>query len=102
MCRIKVKIKGKNAVVNTLGYRGAREAHTPLGDARQARMFVVPKSEARKLGLKTGTNVVVKVGRAKIRGTVKRWSRGSKIIVPSQQYPLKRVSTSTLRRVLVD
>ena len=101
MCRIKVKIKGKNAVVNTMGYRGAREAHTPLGDARQARMFVVPKSEARKLGLKTGTNIVVKVGRAKIRGTVKRWSRGSRLLLPVSQYPLRNVSPKRLRRALV-
>ena len=101
MCRVKAKVKGVDIVVNTVGYRGKREAHSPLGDARQARMFIVPKAEARKAGLKTGTSVVVKIGRAKIRGTVKNWSRGSKAIVPAEQYPLKKLSLKTLRRHLI-
>ena len=102
MCRVKGKVKGVNVVMNTIGYRGSREAKTPLADLRQARMLVVPKSEARKAGLKVGTTVTVKIGNAKIRGTVKPWSRGSKVIVPKEQYPFKKYSTKTLSKYLID
>ena len=102
MCKIVGKVKGVNIVMNTIGYRGAKEAKTPLADLRQARMFVVPKAEARKAGLKVGTTVTVKLGNAKIRGTVKPWSRGSKVIIPKEQYPFKKYSTRTLSKYLID
>ena len=101
MCRVKVKIKGSPAVVNTLGYRGKREAKTPLADLRQARSILVPKTEARRLNLKVGSTVTVKVGRRKIKAKVRRWSRGSRLLVPQEEYPFKGLSTKTLRKYLV-
>ena len=93
MCRVKAKVKGKSVVLQTIGYRGKREAKTVAGDLRQARAFVAYKKDVRKLGLKLGSTVTVKVGRKKIKAKVKKWSRGSRLLLPSTKFPLKGVST---------
>ncbi|RLE49210.1 MAG: hypothetical protein DRJ18_00235 [Candidatus Methanomethylicota archaeon] len=101
MCRVKAKVKGKPVILQTMGYRGKSEAKTPLADLRQARTMVVPKSEARKIGLKVGSTVTVKIGKAKIPAEVKRWSYGSRLLVPKEEYPFKRLSTKTLSKYLI-
>jgi len=100
MCRVKARVKGKNRILQSLGYRGKREAKTPLGDARQARMFIVPKSQAG--GLRVGSTVTVTIAGRRIKCRVKRWSRGAKLLVPTKEYPLRDIPASRLRRVLVD
>ena len=99
MCKVKAKLKRKQVVLQTIGYRGAREAKTPLADARQARMFIVPKQDAR--GLRVGSTVTVNIAGRKIKCKVRKWSRGSKLLVPTKDYPLKTIPRSRLRRVLV-
>lgn len=101
MCKVKAKVKGQPVILQTMGYRGKREAKTPLADLRQARTMIVPKSEARKLGLKVGSTVTVKIGNAKIPAKVKRWSKGSKLLVPKEEYPFKKLSTRTLSKYLI-
>jgi len=99
MCRVAAKVKGRNLVLQTIGYRGKREARSMIGDLRQARAFIVYKEDAK--GLRIGSNVVVTVAGRRIKCKVKRWSRGSKLLLPVKDYPLKNVSTSRLRRVIV-
>lgn len=99
MCKVKAKIRGKIKVLQTIGYRGKKEAKTPLADLRQARCFIAPKNQAK--GLKVGKKVTVTVGKKKIKCTVKKWSRGSKLLIPHENYPLKSLSTKTLKKVIV-
>ena len=94
-------MKRKTVTLQTIGYRGRRERRTPIADARQARAFIVYKADARKLRLRLGSTVTVDVGGKKIRAKVKRWSRGSRLLLPVSQYPLKGVSARKLRRVVV-
>ena len=99
MCKVKAKVSRKRVVLQTLGYRGRKEAKTEIGDLRQARSFIVYKKDAK--GLRVGSEVTVKIGRKKIKAEVKRWSRGSRLLVPKEQYPLRNLRSKTLKRVIV-
>jgi len=99
MCKVKAKIGRKTVTLQSLGYRGKKEARTPLGDLRQARMFIIPKSQAR--GLKVGSTQTITIAGKRIRVKVKKWGRGARVLVPSSQRPLGKVSTKRLRRVIV-
>jgi len=99
MCKAKARVGRRRVVVQTLGYRGKREARTDLGDLKQARSFIVYKDDAK--GLKVGKTVTVTIAGKKVKCKVKRWSRGSRLLLPLTQYPLKKVSTKRLRRALV-
>ena len=99
MCKVKARLKGRTTVLQTIGYRGKREAHSPLADLKQARSFIVYKQDAR--GLSPGSRVTVSIGSRKIPCKVRRWSRGSRLLVPEEEYPLAGLSTSTLSRYLV-
>jgi len=59
----------------------------------------VPKNQAR--GLKVGSTRTVVVAGKRIKCKVKKWSRGSKSLWPASQYPLKKIPTKRLRRVVV-
>jgi len=100
MCKVKAKVKRRSVVLQSLGYRGKKEAKTEVGDLRQARAFIAYKKDAKRLGLKIGSEVTVKIGRKKIKAKVKRWSRGSRLLLPKEKYPLKKMKTKTLRRVI--
>ena len=78
---IKVKIGGKEAVVKAGGYTGKNEAKTPKGDVITANRVWVDKETARRLGLRVGKKVRIRVGRTVKTGVVKRWSRGSRQII---------------------
>jgi len=93
MCRVRAKIKRSEVVLNTIGYRGSKEAQTPLADIRQARAFIMRKEDARRLGIRTGSKVTVKIGRARIPTEAKNWSRGSKLLLPKEQYPLRDIKS---------
>ena len=99
MCRVRIRIGRRTIIANTIGYRGKREAHSDLADARQARAFIVPKKDAK--GLKIGSTRTVVVAGKKIKCTVKKWSRGSRLLLPKSQYPLKNISPKRLRAVVV-
>jgi len=99
MCKVKAKLGRRRVTLQTVGYRGKREAKTPIADARQARFFIVPKSQAK--GLKIGSTRTVVVAGKKIKCKVKKWSRGSKSLWPTSQYPLKNISPKRLRAVVV-
>jgi len=96
MCRVRIRIGRRTIIANTIGYRGKREAHSDLADARQARALIVPKAQAK--GLRIGKEVTVRVGRRKFKATVKRWSRGSRMLLPHEQYPLKNISPRVIVR----
>jgi len=98
MCKVKAKLGRKNVILQTIGYRGKREAKSEIGDLRQARAFIVYKKDAK--GLKVGSTITVKIGRRKIKAIVKRWSRGSKLLLPKEEYPLKNLSAQSIRRVI--
>ena len=99
MCKAKAKVGRKQVVVQTMGWRGRHEARTDLGDLRQARSFIVYKKDAK--GLKIGKTVTITIAGKKVRCKVKRWSRGSRLLLPVSQYPLRNVSPKRLRRALV-
>jgi len=99
MCKVKARLKGRTTVLQTIGYRGKREARSPVADLKQARSFIVYKQDAR--GLSPGSRVTVSIGNRKIPCKVRRWSRGSRLLVPEEEYPLAGLSTSTLSRYLV-
>lgn len=99
MCKVRARLKGRRVVLQTLGYRGRREARTDVGDLRQARSFIVYKKDAR--GLKVGSTVTVQVGRKRIRCKVRRWSRGSRLLLPTEPEPFRNFSTRSLRRLIV-
>ena len=99
MCKVRAKIGRRKVVVQSIGYRGKREAKTPIADLRQARCFIVPKKDAK--GLKVGSTKTVQIGRKKIPCTVKKWSHGSRLLVPKEQYPLRDLSPNTIKRVIV-
>jgi len=91
MCRVKAKIKRKSVVLQTIGYRGKKEAKTPAADLRQARALILYKKDVKKVGVKVGSTVTVKVGRKKVPCEVKRWSRGSRLLLPKTEYPFKNI-----------
>jgi len=99
MCKVKAKLGRRRVLLQTIGYRGKKEAKTPLADARQARAFIVPKKDAK--GLKIGSTRTVVVAGKKIKCTVKKWSRGSRLLLPKSQYPLKNISPKRLKAVVV-
>jgi len=101
MCKVKAKVRGKAVTLQTIGYRGRRERKSPIADARQARSFIVYKKDVRKLRLKIGSTVTVNVGGKKIKAKVRKWSRGSRLLLPKSQYPLKGLSTRKLKKVVV-
>ena len=105
MCKVKARIGRTQLVMQTIGYRGKREARTHLGDLHQARALIVYKKDAQKLkGLKVGKTVTVKIGRRKIKAVVKKWSRGSRLLLPTNPNAFKGLppsviaETSTRRR----
>ena len=98
MCKAKAKVKGKNIVVQSIGYRGAKEAKTPAADLRQARAFIVYKKDAK--GLRVGGTVTVTIAGKRVKCKVKRWSRGSRLLLPKQEHPLRDVPAKKLRRAL--
>ena len=98
MCKVKARVKGRKLILQSLGYRGKREAKTEVGDLRQARAFIVYKKDAK--GLKVGSTVTVQIGRKKIKALVKRWSRGSRLLLPKEDRPLKNLSARSLRKVI--
>jgi len=99
MCKAKARVGRRKIVVQTIGYRGRREKRTDLGDLKQARSFIVYKDYAK--GLKVGKTVTATIAGKKIRAKVKRWSRGSRLLLPVSQYPLKNISSKRLRRAIV-
>ena len=70
-----------------------------MGDLRQARAFIVYKKDAR--GLRVGSTRTVVVAGKRIKCRVRRWSRGSRLLVPISGRPLAKISTKKLRRVIV-
>ena len=99
MCKVKARLKGRRVVLQTLGYRGKREARTTVGDLRQARSFIVYKKDAKNL--KVGSTVTVQIGRKRIHCKVRKWARGSRLLLPTEPEPFKRFSTRGLRRLIV-
>ena len=93
MCKVKANIKRKSVVLQTIGYRGKREGKTPVADLRQARALILSKKDVKKVGVKLGATVTVKVGRKKIPCEVKRWSRGSRLLLPKTEYPFKNIKS---------
>jgi len=101
VCKVKARVRRKNVVLQTIGARGSREAKTHLGDLRQMRAFIVYKNDVGKLGLRLGSTVTVTVAGKRIKCKVKKWSRGSRLLLPLKDYPLKDVPVSKLKRVMV-
>ena len=99
MCRVYATVKGRRIILQTIGYRGKREARTEFSDLRQARAFIMYKADARALGIKVGSRVTVRVGRRRIVCRVRSWSRGSKLLLPSREYPLAGISRAEFERV---
>ena len=99
MCKVKAKVKGKEVVLQTIGYRGKREAKTELGDIRQARALIMYKKDAKTLGVKEGSRLRVRVIKTEsghpvnktVTVVVKKWSKGSKLLLPKEEYPFKGV-----------
>jgi len=100
MCKVKARLGRKKVVLQTIGYRGRREARTHLGDLKQARAFIVYKKDAR--GLRVGSTRTVVVAGKRIKCRVRRWSRGSRLLVPVSSRPLARVSARRLRRAMAE
>jgi len=99
MCKVKAKIGRKKVVLQTIGYRGKKEAKTTIGDLRQARAFIAYKKDSK--GLRVGSTKTVRVAGKKIKVKVKKWSRGSRLLLPKQDRPLKGISAKRLRRAVV-
>jgi len=106
MCKVKAKVKGKEVVLQTIGYRGKREAKSELGDIRQARALIMYKKDAKALRVKEGSRLKVKVLKTEsghpvnktVTVTVKKWSKGSKLLLPKEEYPFKGAGKKRRRR----
>ncbi len=102
MCKVKARIRGREVVIQTIGYRGKKEAHDDYHDLKQARNFIVYKRDVRGLGLRVGSTVTVRIGSRRVKCKVKKWSRGSRLLVPLKDYPLKELPRKEFKEVHVD
>ncbi len=101
MCKIRAKIKGKEIVLQTMGYRGKKEARSDFGDVKQCRSFIVYKADAQRLGLRVGQTVTVTIAGRRLKCKVKKWSRGSRLLLPSKEYPLKDLTRREFSKIHV-
>ena len=99
MCRVFARVRGREVVLQTMGYRGRREARSEFQDLKQARALIMYKADAKALGIKTGQTITVTVGRRRLRCKVLNWSRGSKLLLPSEEYPFADLTREEFEEV---
>ena len=99
MCRVWARVRRKKVVLQTIGYRGRREAKSEFQDLKQARALIMYKSDAEALGVKTGQTVTVTVGRRRLKCKVLNWSRGSKLLLPSKEYPFADLTREEFKEI---
>jgi len=99
MCRVWARVRRKKVVLQTIGYRGRREAKSEFQDLKQARALIMYKADAEALGVRTGQTITVTVGKRRLRCKVLNWSRGSKLLLPSKEYPFKDLTREEFKRI---
>ena len=99
MCRVFARVRGREVILQTMGYRGKKEARSEFQDLKQARALIMYKADARALGVRTGQVVTVTVGRRRLRCKVLNWSRGSKLLLPSEEYPFADLTREEFEEV---
>ena len=92
----RVKIKGREVIVKLGGYTGYTESASPIKDIMTANRAWVPKTIARSLKLRNGQKVTLHIAGHTVKGTVARWSRGSKQIIFAHQLHLSRAEAERI------
>ena len=92
-----IEVRGKKVIAKLGGYTGKSEHASPIGDIMSANRAWIDKTTARRLKLRIGQRVKVKVGRRVVFGKVYKWSRGSRQIIFDEPLNLSRREAERVR-----